>query len=284
MNREMCLEEAKKQESWKPVLGYEWCLEVSNTGKVRSIDRLVQIQNGIHQYNRFFKGIELKQTRNPQTGYMQIGAPRGKHLTVHRIVAAAFIPNPKNLPQVNHKNFDRADNRVENLEWCTNGENVRHSMRSGDNRSLTPVISLTTGARFKSEKDAAKAVGGDPANVSRSCRTLGKVPVAGERFVYTTLESENPKMYQELRAKYENAPTTKSESLRQASYKRMKPVIAMVNAVPVARYESVAQAAVATKCHRPNISKVLKGKRKSAGGYQWKYAACGCECATGREP
>ena len=178
------------QEIWKAAKGYEGYLEVSTLGNVRSIDRMITVHDGLRIYEKPAEGKEKAQHKNVQTGYMQIGVGHGKKVAVHRLVAATFIPNPRNLPQVNHKNFDRTDNRVENLEWCTNGENSLHSMYNKEDSRLRPCVSLTTGKRYKSQAEAARDIGDSQSNVSRSCRSGGKRSVKGHRFVYASCGGE----------------------------------------------------------------------------------------------
>ncbi len=106
---------------------FEGFYRVSNLGRIRSIGRYVKTKGNGKQWRL---GKILKPRMN-RYGYLQLCLSiRGnvKTYTIHRLVTQEFIPNPENKPCVNHKNNDRTDNCVENLEWCTHKENEEHKV------------------------------------------------------------------------------------------------------------------------------------------------------------
>ena len=110
-----------ENEIWKPVVGYEGKYEVSNMGRVKSL-----------KYYGWYQ-IKILKPIKTQNGYLRVHLAKNGifHKTsIHRIVAEAFIPNPDNLPLINHKNEDKTDNRVENLEWCSWKYNNNYGTRN----------------------------------------------------------------------------------------------------------------------------------------------------------
>lgn len=108
-------------EIWKPIPQYDGLYVVSNTGKVKSVN-----------WNRTGEGKELKPFSN--NGYARVCIRKngvGKHFLVHRLVAELFIDNPDNYPVVNHKDGNKLNNEVSNLEWVSIKENVNHAISMG---------------------------------------------------------------------------------------------------------------------------------------------------------
>ena len=114
-------------EEWREIKGYEGLYEVSNLGRVRRLDGIVNtdIKN---VSKRFLKGRILKPSTNSNGYYRVILSKDSKtkmHF-IHRLVAVAFLPNPDNLPCVNHKDENPKNNSVWNLEWCTQKYNMNY--------------------------------------------------------------------------------------------------------------------------------------------------------------
>lgn len=132
------------------MVGYEGYYQVSSTGLVRSLNE-----------GRYFMKVLSPYSGNNH-GYQSVSLwvpDRRTHL-VHRLVAQAFIPNPENLPEVNHKDGNDQNNQVENLEWCTAKENTQHGIAmgliqvSGENNGMAKLTQAQVDAirsRYKRE-------------------------------------------------------------------------------------------------------------------------------------
>ena len=107
---------------WKDIDFFEWLYQISDQGEVKSLN-----------YRCTWKQALLRPTIN-NWGYLYVWLHRKwiiNKITIHRLVATNFIPNPENKPEVNHKNWIKTDNRIENLEWVTKKENSRHAFETG---------------------------------------------------------------------------------------------------------------------------------------------------------
>ena len=165
------------KEIWKDVIGYENLYQISDIGRIRTYARFFRLHHGA------LCTIKPRMLRpSIRCGYSiqvltDINSKR-KTFSIHRLVAKAFIPNPENQPEVNHKNGIRSDNRVENLEWATGSENIAHSYkilkRKGSNttgsKRKIPIAQLNYIGivinEFKSIMDAENKTGIDRFHIS----------------------------------------------------------------------------------------------------------------------
>lgn len=188
------------EEIWKDIEGYEGLYQVSNLGNVRSLDNIVNCNGG----KRLRKGGLLKPIID-YDGYNRVtlyGNRKKKNYFVHRLVAQAFIPNPDNLPCINHKDEVKTNNHYFNLEWCTVQYNNEYSS------------TIEKARKVAIEKQTWKIAVG-------TC---------------------------------------------------YKPVIQLTkDGQFVAEYPSIIEAHIQTGINKSNISLVCSGKRKSTGGYVWRY-------------
>lgn len=118
------------QEIWKPIPGFGSSYEASSLGRIRSVDRMITAKNGIQRY--FNACVLMQQETGRRYRVVSLVGPDGiRTAKVHRMIAFAFIPNPRELKEVNHKNGDKLNNAVENLEWCSREQNNRHAIKMG---------------------------------------------------------------------------------------------------------------------------------------------------------
>lgn len=174
----------------KPVVGYEGYYEVDQFGRVFSLDRVVTVVDGNRTYEKPLYGKQMKQSMHDK-GYKTVSLTRDgktKAMFVHRIVAEAFLPNPDNLPMVNHKDEDKTNNFLENLEWCTAAYNrtygkavERHAkkLRGRESEKRVAVIQRSLDGGFmnwhSSIKEAAASVNGATGAISAVCKGKRKM-------------------------------------------------------------------------------------------------------------
>lgn len=161
----------KKSKIWKQVPGILG-VEVDPHGNVRSLDR--DVPHGNH--TQFVKGRILKPHDNG-TGYLQVGFYKdGKQVRryVHRLVAQTFIKNPNNWPEVNHKDNDRTNNCVDNLEWCSKCYNRQYREKYGMSQTEAaghPVFAINLKTlkvyHFSSQSEASRTLGVYLGNISK---------------------------------------------------------------------------------------------------------------------
>jgi hypothetical protein len=143
------------EEIWKDIEGYEQFYQISNQQRVKSLDRTVICKDG---QIKPIKGRILKQrVDNRGKGYYIVTLCRRAikvDFSIHRLVALAFIPNPDNLPEVNHIDGDTRNNDISNLEWCTHQQNCLHAYKA--NLRQPPRAAL---GKFGSQNPLSKTVG-----------------------------------------------------------------------------------------------------------------------------
>lgn len=149
-------------ELWEDIPDYEGKYQVSNLGRIRNIQRNNHILK-LSDDGKGYKKVKLCKNK------------KSKLFRVHRLVAQVFIPNPNNLPEVNHIDFNRLNNKYDNLEWCDRQHNMNHSVK-GNRFHNKPILCINNDTKiyYNSIEEASEKTGIHRSNIGRCCNKKRK--------------------------------------------------------------------------------------------------------------
>ena len=224
------------QEIWKDIEDYEGLYQVSNLGRIKSLEREVIAGRG---HKKVIKKEKILHPTDNSFGYLMIQLTKNgaqKNFLVHRLVAKAFIPNPNNYPEINHKDENKYNNCVENLEWCTKLYNMNYGTRKkrqsetvtgGGNPMAKKVLCVTTGKVFDCTRDAREYAGLNGSdNISACCRgeyyTAGRRNGVKLRWRYLDDKDHEPfkEKWEEMEKKYKEKENKRKQKLNNRKKKK----------------------------------------------------------------
>ena len=240
-------------ELWKDIKSFEGLYQVSTWARVRSLDRWVVYKNGV---KRFFKGKILKIFYYSSGYYMvELNKKCKKKYLLHRLVAEAFIPNPDNLPCVNHKDEDKTNNYPYNLEYCTHKYNNNYGtrMKRISKKLSKKVYQYDLNGNFIKSWSSTVELEKEGFNSSHISSCCLKKSKTHKGYIWSYKPIENFDI-----DNYKKKTTSKTVYQYDKDYNLIK-----------IWYST-------TECHRNgfdfrNISACCLGKRKTHKGYIWSY-------------
>ena len=266
-------------EIWKQIQGYEGLYEISNYGRVKNT------ASRFH-HNKILKALINKSTIR-SSKYLKVSLFKNgtlKNYFIHRLVAIAFIPNPNNLPFVNHKDENGKNPCVYNLEWCTSKynsnygtspERIRQQKLLGANFKEIHQYSLDGEyiATYASQTNAERILGINKNSINNALR--GKVSQAGG-FLWTyTKEKEEimRKLNTYTHCKYRKHIRMTNIDKKKVPIWRCKKIIQLsLDGIEISRFDSLADAERSIGVCYNAISRCLHGKSQSSGGFKWKFS------------
>ena len=257
-----------KEEIWKVIIGYEGKYEVSNFGRIRSLPRYVRNSVG----SQTFVDGKILAACKGNAGYIHVilsdNNYHKKRWLVHRLVALAFIPNPHNYPVVNHKDENKSNNNVDNLEWCTQSYNL--SYREGQRKRRMKKIEMydrTTGEylrTFDSIDEASRTMG---INRTTICNVAAGKPNNHSAGGYIW-------RFADEKVRRKRGLCDEIVVLDKYPRKRKVKMIDKDSGVVVSVYNTISEAARKNNIPERQIQAVCSHKKyhHTAGGYIWQYA------------
>ena len=257
------------KEIWKDIKGYENVFQVSNKGRVKRLEitcpcKLSKTKTAVRKerikslnYSRIYPTVGLYY-KNTQ-----------KCVSVHRLVAEAFIPNPENKPQVNHKNGKKTDNRVENLEWVTPSENMQHAHKTGLskcwNKGKHGIYSAETLEKM------SKARKGIPLSDEVKAKLKGKTPWNKDKHTGQIHWNKDKHTGQIPWNKGKKNVYSESTIESMIGKKRIKVNQYDLENNFIKTWDSAREAEKHTNANHSGIIRCCKGLRKTSGNYKWEF-------------
>lgn len=261
-----------EQEVWKDIwfkkwINYTWLYKINNMGIVKSLPKYKWV---IYQKELIRKTIlnkfwyELITLSNNKTT---------RTFLIHRLVAQVFIPNPENKPQVNHINWIKNDNRVENLEWMTSKENIKHSWESWFNKNNTmfhnnPSKWKLWWLSIHSKKVNQYTMDGIFIKTWESIVDIKKEIWLTMSWIIQCCRGKNWYAHN-YQWEYFNWNTHNIWKINTKWSKKVAKLDKNFNTIQI--YNSIKEAAIKNNIHSSSIWQVCIWKRKTAGWYNWKY-------------
>lgn len=179
-------------ELWKDIKGYEGIYQVSNLGRVRSLDKKTYQKNKFGKFQHVLHKGRILNIQKQRNGYLTIDLHKNgkfERKTIHKLVADTFIPNINNYKYINHKDSNISNNKANNLEWCTQSYNIKYAYDHGNKipPNMKKVNQINNGTiinTFISIQEAERRTNIKSANISKCCRKL-RNKAGGYQWEYT---------------------------------------------------------------------------------------------------